>query len=271
MSEQTTTTTTTTTIRTCPDGHRCENGSTCVQHPTDEGKYYCDCDTGSGDLSGLFCEYEAETYCQLQQQTSSDWFCTNKGTCVFSTESSQSGGSQWDCDCPTNFEGPHCQFVAGNVPRDWPGYDFDPDTGTLASATRTSTRDKGGGLHVAVSIFIGVAVAVVVALVGFFVVHKIRNREIGSATQNSTRDHSEAVNKLEPDGGVMQGALASFARTPNSTIKSNNNNTNQQEQEPFDAKSLTNGLSHDTSVEMGFYSDKPLSRPKNSNRGSNLL
>ena len=100
MSEQTTS------IRTCPDGHRCENGSTCVQHPTDEGKYYCDCDTGAGDLAGLFCEYEAETYCQLQQQTSSDWFCTNKGTCVFSTESSQSGGSQWDCDCPTNFEGP---------------------------------------------------------------------------------------------------------------------------------------------------------------------
>ena len=168
----------------------------------------------------------------------------------------------------------HCQFVAGNVPRDWPGYDFDPDTGTLASAsaTRNSTRGKGsGGLHIAVSIFIGLAVSVVVALVGFFVVRKIRNREIGSATQNSTRDHSEAVNKLEPDGGVMQGALASFARTPNSTIKSKNNNTNQQEQEPFDAKSLANGLSDDTSVEMGFYSDKPLSHPKNGSRGRDLL
>jgi hypothetical protein len=90
------------TFRTCPDGHRCENGSSCAQHPMEEGRYYCDCGTSPGDFAGLYCEYEAETYCQLQQETTSDWFCSNQGTCVLST----GGVAQWTCDCPTDFDGP---------------------------------------------------------------------------------------------------------------------------------------------------------------------
>lgn len=230
-------------IRTCQDGHRCENGSSCAEHPTEEGKYYCDCGTSGGDFAGLFCEYEAETYCQLQQETTSDWFCSNQGTCVLSTGKK----AQWNCDCPADFEGPHCQFVAGNVPKDWPGYDFDPVASSARNNNSKNTKSSGeGGIHIAVSIFIGLAVAVVLALVGFFVVRKIRNQDIGDATQNSTRDHSEAVNKLDADGSVLQGALAQFARTPNSTIQ----------HDLHDAVSAANRSPDDHSVEVGFYSDK---------------
>ena len=90
-------------FRTCLDGHRCENGSSCAQHPTEEGKYYCDCGTSNGDFAGLFCEYEAETYCQMPQETTSNWFCMNQGTCVLSTGGSE---AQWNCDCPAEFDGP---------------------------------------------------------------------------------------------------------------------------------------------------------------------
>jgi len=90
-------------FRTCLDGHRCENGSSCAEHPTEEGKYYCDCNTSSGDFAGLFCEYQAETYCQMPQETTESWFCSNMGTCVLSTGGQ---GAQWNCDCPSDFEGP---------------------------------------------------------------------------------------------------------------------------------------------------------------------
>ncbi len=102
-------------FRTCLDGHRCENGSSCAEHPTEEGKYYCDCNTSGGDFAGLFCEYEAETYCQMPQQTSESWFCSNSGTCVLSTGSGQ--GAAWNCDCPADFEGPVC--IHQNCKRQW--------------------------------------------------------------------------------------------------------------------------------------------------------
>jgi hypothetical protein len=73
-----------------------------MMHPLEEGTYFCDCTTSKEDVAGLFCEYQAETYCQLEQETSSVWFCVNKGTCVLAT----SGAAQYRCDCPPEYEGP---------------------------------------------------------------------------------------------------------------------------------------------------------------------
>jgi len=223
-------------FRQCLDGHRCENGSSCAEHPAEEGKYYCDCNTGNGDFAGLFCEYEAETYCQMQEETTSDWFCTNMGTCVLSTGGSS--GAKWTCDCPAEFDGPHCQFIKGNVPRDWPGYDFDPTTGSI------SKSKSEGGLHIAVWVFIGLAAFAVLALGTLFIVRKIRNRD-GSVGQHATRDPSEGL-KLEADGSVLQEVMSQFARTPNSIA----NGTHQ-------------GFDED-SVEVG-YSDNPHIRNGHSN------
>jgi len=253
-------------IRTCPDGHGCENGSSCAEHPFDEGKYYCDCGTSNGDFAGLFCEYEADTYCELEEKatTISGWFCTNQGTCVLSTGGVT--GARFSCDCPTNFEGSHCQFILGNVPRDWPGYDFDPSTGELAASAQFSTRNinrrkSEGGLHIAVSIFIGVTVFFFLALVGFFVVRKLRNKD-GGVAQNATRDPSEGL-KLEADGSVLQEVMQSFARTPNSTING--------DQGTFDV-SIANRSSDDHSIEVGAsgYADHP-NRVGNGRANGNIL
>lgn len=232
------------TVRTCPDGHRCESGSSCAQHPIEEGTYYCDCGTSPGDFAGLFCEYEAETYCQLQQETTSNWFCTNQGTCVLSTGATE---AQWTCDCSVDFDGPHCQFIRGNVPRKWPGYDFDPVTGILAAPSQQySKRNKEGGLHIGVTIAIVLVVLAFVVLIALLVIRKIRVSKNPDVAQNATRDPSEGL-KLEADGSVLQEVMQSFSRTPNSTVTGNQ----------FDA--IGNRSSDDHSVEIGTcgYSDDP--------------
>jgi hypothetical protein len=106
----------------------------------------------------------------------------------------------------------HCQFVQGNVPKDWPGYDYDPSTGL---STSNSNR-REGGLHIAVSIVIGLVGFGFLAVVGFFVARKIRNSG-GGVAQNATRDPSEGL-KLEADGSVLREVMQSFERTPNSTV-----------------------------------------------------
>ena len=75
-------------------------------------------------------------------------------------------------------------------------------------------------MHIAVSVFIGIAAFAVVALIGFFVVRKIRNRD-GSVGQHATRDPSEGL-KLEADGSVLQEVMQQFQRTPNSTLNGTN-------------------------------------------------
>jgi len=103
----------------------------------------------------------------------------------------------------------------------------------MTNAKHSKRRSGGGaaGIHFGIYIFIGLVVAALLALMGFFVMRKIRNRrgEIGDAKQNATRDHSEAVNKLEADGSVLHGALAQFARAPNATLQQQQQQQQQQQ------------------------------------------
>jgi len=69
---------------------------------------------------------------------------------------------------------------------------------------------------VAVSVVIGLVAVAFVALIGFFVVRKIRNKGTG-VSQHATRDPSEGL-KLEADGSVLREVMRSFEKTPNSTI-----------------------------------------------------
>ncbi|KAG7357131.1 EGF-like domain containing protein [Nitzschia inconspicua] len=245
--------------RTCLDGHRCENGSSCTQHPLQEGTYYCDCATSSGDVAGLFCEYQAETYCQLGQETSSNWFCVNKGTCV-------SGSAQ--CNCPPEYEGPHCQFIKGNVPRSWPGFDFDP-----ASASSTTPRVQKNKLATGVTVAITFVVLIVVAMMAFLVILKRRRSAQLPEAQNAIRDHSEAL-KLDADGGVLQEIVSqSFSRTPNSTLPESANGH---------AYDFDPNIDEEASIEVerplspGPYSDNPKASRRNGSRkvngyGGNIL
>lgn len=98
-------------FRTCQDGHRCENGSVCVE--AQEGSFYCDCETATGgDFVGLSCEFGAEQYCRRAASPTADWFCANQGACV---ELEVGGAIEWKCDCLAEYEGPVSQQIAALV------------------------------------------------------------------------------------------------------------------------------------------------------------
>jgi len=67
---------------TCEDGHRCDNGSICVEDKYNEGSFYCDCDEiADAAYSGLYCEHKATEYCSENGDYTKISFCTNLGTC----------------------------------------------------------------------------------------------------------------------------------------------------------------------------------------------
>jgi len=105
-------------IESCPDGHHCFNGSKCVENPYSEGDFYCDCDevVFEARYEGLYCEHKAEVYC-VKLGASKHSFCTNGGTCK---EFVGPDEAHISCECPSQYEGPNCQFVKGSKPDDWP-------------------------------------------------------------------------------------------------------------------------------------------------------
>lgn len=107
----------------------------------------------------------------------------------------------------------HCQFVKGNVPKSWPGFDFDPTT----VSTTTAKSSGGGGLHAGVIVAIVLVVLIFVALVAFVVVRKRRRMaQEPAAAQNAARDPSQAL-KLDADGSILQSVMESMSRTPTTT------------------------------------------------------
>lgn len=169
-----------------------------MENPNDEGSYYCDCSTAGGDFAGLFCEYEAENYCRFPQEVTSSWFCTNKGTCVVAVNADK---SQWNCDCSEEYEGPHCEFINGALPSDWPGID---QVGKLGAKQKSDD-----GLEAGITAVIVLVCLLVVALIALFIIQKRRVGEGGSVGQNAPKDHSEALN-LEVDGEVLKEAVKSL-------------------------------------------------------------
>lgn len=156
----------------CPDDHKCENGSLCAENPVAEGKYYCDCDE-IADLnnafSGLSCQHRATVFCTLTGEISRTTFCTNEGTCRALVDTKE---THMGCDCPTGYEGSHCQFVAGTQPKGWPTAG---GVGTRAGAAANGGSLKGannqvigGGMSASwVTVIVLVAVVVGVLVIVF--------------------------------------------------------------------------------------------------------
>ena len=107
----------------------------------------------------------------------------------------------------------HCQFIKGNVPRDWPGFDFDPSTAASSSSSGGKNED---GVETGIMVAIILVAAIVVGLLAYVVVRTRRNRGKPAAAQNTTRDPAEAL-KLDADGSVLQEVMASMSRTPDLT------------------------------------------------------
>jgi len=118
----------TTMFQRCPDLRTiCFHGASCVKGGTaaaagdgnDKVTYFCDCSTTispSVMYTGQHCEYEVTTLCDTTEgwwdvSENGQWICANDATCATQTE-----GSNKKCNCPTDYEGPHCEFPQGAAP-----------------------------------------------------------------------------------------------------------------------------------------------------------
>lgn len=191
----------------CPDGHRCENGSLCVENPYDEGNYYCDCDAAflNSAFQGLYCEHEATEYCSYKGAVSRNSFCTNGGKCIAKVGEDE---AHLGCDCPDEYEGDHCQFVKGTKPSGW------PYTNEEATSPAATTKSGGGGGGMSGGAIFGIIVAVVaVVLVGAFFARKSLHRQkgerqpidtVGSVSPSKEKPPVSPEHGLDPDGGTLQ-------------------------------------------------------------------
>lgn len=189
----------------CADGHRCENGAICTENPYDEGAFYCDCDEALFDqaVAGLYCEHGATTYCTFNQEISRISFCTNEGTCKVSVSPEE---AHLGCDCPSNYEGEHCQFVKGTKPEGWPfdGSNQGETSSQIGYPTLVDKRNARNdeGLHAGI---IAVIVLVVLGIVGsaaYFVYTKQKKAEPLAKETVKIPDLA-----LEADGSVLQQAV----------------------------------------------------------------
>merc|ERR1740139_45514 len=136
-------------INQCLDGHRCENGSICIENSYDEGNFYCDCDSADipSVFEGLYCEHEATEFCSDDGGLSKVSFCTNHGRCKKTVGyDDQHPG----CICPSGYEGEHCQFVRGTMPKDWR---------TTSAPAKALIPERSGGSHV-IGSFMAIAIVV---------------------------------------------------------------------------------------------------------------
>lgn len=175
---------------TCPDGHRCLNGSLCAENPYNEGTYYCDCDEAkiNDAVSGLSCEHVATDYCTLEQTVSKKSFCTNHGTCKATVGLEE---AHLGCNCPPEYDGAHCQYVKGtNVPNNWPGGGGGITQQNWGSNSSSSDKMKAGVTAVIVLICLGLVGAMA------FVLYKKRRHSSSSGI-------SSPEYALDADGEVL--------------------------------------------------------------------
>lgn len=181
---------------TCPDGQRtCLNGSECVRNNEKDSvtktyKYHCDCSKAFGVSSfvGHECEYSAEEVCNYGTSSMLQSFCINAGTCVKMTFK---GEPYAGCECPVEYEGVHCQYLAGTAP-----------ASELALATFQDTEKGMTGLAIFFITFISIG------LVAFFVVvvwrqrrKEVRAKEgfpLNEAEANEFRQTEDDTEQLQP-------------------------------------------------------------------------
>ena len=183
---------------TCPDSHKCRNGSFCKEDDQQEGSYYCDCsliERQDTVFVGLSCEHEATVYCNPSNQVDHVSFCANGGTCLQVNDAD--GTVHYGCSCKENYKGDHCEFTKDqNVPDDWP-----TGPGISDGMVESKPNDSGSDNDTAgrtTAIVASVVSVVVVAMIALLTIYMIRRKGQKSRMEEPHMDGS--CLHLEPDG-----------------------------------------------------------------------
>ena len=124
--------------------HHCFHGGECIS-VTENGvrQHYCDCTKAASDqgisYAGQFCQYESKNTCDSQLTTNGQLFCVNDGVC-------HQNGSYLDCECPSGFHGPICEFKDAVQPDEYENCTLVCDNGGQCrnGAKDTSILDQFG-------------------------------------------------------------------------------------------------------------------------------
>jgi hypothetical protein len=178
----------------CPDGHACDNESTCVESLMHEHGYVCDChfaylQTGRV-YAGMSCQHAATDYCTATGEISESSFCANSGKCRATVGPKDVHPG---CDCPTGYAGEHCQYIAGSQP-DALSYFVD---GTTASDIDVFRNTEGPGINPAAVVLPILAVTLIV--LGFFL-WKLPSLNLNGHTVDKSKSADE--NMMDADGSA---------------------------------------------------------------------
>jgi len=197
----------TTAIKFCEDGHRCENGSECVESNVDEGNFYCDCDAAGRDAAfqGLSCEHKATVYCSAGNKGTTTNFCTNGGSCKdYVGVNDEHAG----CTCNSNYEGSHCQFVTGTTPTNW-------HDNTKARTASSSVQVSGAAVFLMALISFTVIIGT-----SLIVWRGLKKRAGGNIDIDTTSDATSTQNgdlHLELDGSALKDEMSTGESLPHPT------------------------------------------------------
>mmetsp|Transcript_30251 Transcript_30251/g.63784 ORF Transcript_30251/g.63784 Transcript_30251/m.63784 type:complete len:341 (-) Transcript_30251:3416-4438(-) len=156
---------------------KCRNGTPCFMI---EGEPFCDCSEADAvsKFAGHMCREPATSYCG-QGGLKNRGFCTNGGLCK-SNLSVHSGlvenefSTHSGCHCPPEFEGPHCEYLAGTTPisseevhlkvaHENPTNDGIKVEAGIASVYKNESmnpQESGAGIFASVAILFGIALSI---------------------------------------------------------------------------------------------------------------
>ncbi|KAL3810867.1 hypothetical protein ACHAXA_003389 [Cyclostephanos tholiformis] len=188
-----------------PCSKECENGGKCVPAPEGEegGSETCSCTKAVVDgnpYAGLRCEYGATKSCMTLGSISKHSFCTNGGDCADIVLDNE---MHVDCICPEGYEGPHCEYLAGEAPNGGMGSGSTSSSSsstatTVAGAALASTGESASERRLDATVFvliIAFAAFIGMLLLAFFVRARRRRTE-AKRRERQAREETEEFSMI---------------------------------------------------------------------------
>lgn len=185
-----------------PCSMQCQNGGKCLPASEDGMGESCGCSkavVNGNPFAGLTCEYGATKSCMHLESESKHSFCTNGGECSNIVGDNE---QHMDCVCKGEFEGPHCEFVAGMAAQKA----LAGASGAAEGAYHPKTNSKS---DLVVYIMILVIAALIGVLLLAFGVRSQRRRSEAKRRENQARLATEELsmipthNRPENENGMI--------------------------------------------------------------------